>query len=61
MDITKEEFDEKFRETLDDLLLTMAEHPEVEPSKFFGMACVLENLSFFGPVLYDALQNSKKI
>jgi hypothetical protein len=60
MEITKEEFNEKFRETLDTLLENMAEHPEIDPNKFFSMACMLENLAFFGPVIYGALQHSKK-
>ncbi|MDQ4140653.1 MAG: hypothetical protein M3142_09005 [Bacteroidota bacterium] len=59
MDITKEDFNNKFQDTLDDILVAMAEHPDIDPKKFYSMACILENLTFFGPVLYDAIQNSK--
>ncbi|MBX0334264.1 hypothetical protein K3G39_13555 [Pontibacter sp. HSC-14F20] len=54
--MTEEEFDATFTYTLDMLLATMAEEPEIDPEKFFGMACVLENLRFFSPVLYGALK-----
>jgi hypothetical protein len=60
MDMTKEEFDQRFKEALDALLVYMAEHPEVEPKKFFHMTCILENLSYFGPVIYGAIQQKKK-
>jgi hypothetical protein len=60
MEITKEAFDDKFRETVDALLLAMAEQEEIAPEKFFSMACILENLAFFSPVIYGALQSSKK-
>ena len=60
MEITKEEFNEQFRETVDTLILTMAEHEEINPEKFYSMACMLENLAFFSPVIYGALINRKK-
>lgn len=60
MEITPQEFDDKFRETVDTLLFAMAEHAEIDPEKFYSMACILENLAFFSPVLYGAIQNSKK-
>ncbi|MDB5263399.1 MAG: hypothetical protein JWQ14_2682 [Adhaeribacter sp.] len=56
MDITKEDFDDKFRQTLDTIIVAMAEHPGVNPEKFYSMTCVLENLAFFSPVIYGALQ-----
>jgi len=61
MEITKEEFDDKIRETADGLLLTMAEHEDINPEKFYSMTCILENLAFFSPVIYGALKNKKKI
>jgi hypothetical protein len=61
MDITQEEFNDKFQQGLDALLTAMAEHEEIAPEKFFSMTCVLENLAFFSPVLYGILQSSKKI
>lgn len=60
MEITKEEFQNKFQEGLDTILAAMAEHEQIAPEKFFSMACVLENLAFFSPVIYGLLQNSKK-
>ena len=54
--MTEEEFDATFTYTLDVLLATMAEEPEIDPEKFYSMACVLENLRFFSPVLYGAIR-----
>ncbi|WP_026464263.1 hypothetical protein [Adhaeribacter aquaticus] len=59
MDITQEEFGEKFQETVDTLILAMAEHEEVNMEKFYSMACVLENLAFFSPVIYGAITKAK--
>ncbi|GAA4424582.1 hypothetical protein GCM10023188_04570 [Pontibacter saemangeumensis] len=58
--MTKEEFDEKFTGTLDAVLEAMAENPEIDPAKFYSMACVLENLRFFSPVLYGAIRVKKE-
>lgn len=60
MDISKEAFNDQFREGMDALIEQMAEHPDVELKKFYGMACFLENLAFFSPVLYDLIEKSKK-
>jgi hypothetical protein len=60
MEISKEEFDSKFRETLDTLIEGMAENSEINLEKFYTMTCVLENLSFFSPVIFDFIQKSKK-
>ncbi|MCC9137015.1 hypothetical protein ACFSKU_05615 [Pontibacter silvestris] len=62
MEMTEKEFDKRFIETLDSLLVAMAENSEIDPNKFYGMACVLENLRYFSPVIYGAIQNqnSKK-
>ena len=60
MEITKEEFNDQFRETVDTLLLAMAEHAEIDLEKFYSMACMLENLAFFSPVIYGAILKSKK-
>ncbi|SIT83498.1 hypothetical protein [Pontibacter indicus] len=54
--MTEEEFDATFTYTLDVLLATMAEEPEIDPEKFFSVACVLENLRYFSPVLYGAIR-----
>ncbi|MBF9254703.1 hypothetical protein I2I11_15465 [Pontibacter sp. 172403-2] len=58
--MTEEEFDDKFKDTLDTLLAAMAENSEIEPDKFYSMACILENLRFFSPVLYGAIRSTKK-
>lgn len=60
MEMTKEEFEDKFRETLDSLLEGMAENSEIDLKKFYSMACFLENLVFFSPVIYGMIKNSKK-
>lgn len=60
-EMTEEEFDNKYVETLDTVLLAMAESSEIDPEKFYSIACVLENLRFFSPVLYGALQTKKKL
>ena len=60
MKITKEAFNDTFQETLDDLLIAMAQQEEISPEKFFSMACILENLAFFSPVIYGLLQEAKK-
>ena len=54
--MTQEEFNNKFRDALDELLQVLAESPDVDLEKFYSMTCVLENLSFFTPVLYAAIK-----
>ncbi|MEJ8802007.1 hypothetical protein [Pontibacter sp. H249] len=54
--MTEEEFKDMFGETLDPVLEAMAENAEVNPDKFFSMACILENLRFFSPILYGAIK-----
>ncbi|HEV7350856.1 hypothetical protein [Telluribacter sp.] len=60
MEMTKEEFDERFVETLDALLVSMAESPEIDVNKFYNMTCILENLRFFSPVLFATIQNARQ-
>lgn len=60
MEMTKEEFDHTFRETLDMYIEGLAENPDVDVRKFYGMACFLENMAFFSPVLYGLLQKREK-
>ncbi len=59
MDISPAEFNEKFQDTVDNILVALAEHEEVNPEKFYSMACMLENLAFFSPVIYGVLQQKK--
>lgn len=60
MEITKEEFQDKFREGLDIILLALAEHEDVDPGKFYAMTCIVENLTFFSPVLFGLLRPPEK-
>lgn len=60
MEISQEEFANKFRKTTDELLVAMAEHASVDLEKFYSMACLLENLAFFSPVIYGAIKSAKK-
>jgi hypothetical protein len=60
MELTKEEFNDQFRETVDTILVAMAEHAEIDLEKFYSMACILENLAFFSPVIYGAINKSGK-
>ena len=60
MKMTEEEFNATYAGALDALLEVMAETAEIDPEKFYSMACILENLRFFSPVLYAALQNKEK-
>ena len=56
MEISKEEFEEKFRQGNEILLERMANHSQINVETFFSMACFFENLTFFAPVLFDLLQ-----
>jgi hypothetical protein len=58
MEMTKTEFDTNFRAMLDHLLEDLAMSPKVDVKKFFGMVCFLENLSYFGPVIYGLIENA---
>ena len=60
IEMTEQEFNDKYKATLDTLLEAMAENEEIDPNKFYSMACILENLSFFGPVIFGAIKNTKK-
>jgi hypothetical protein len=59
MEMTQEEFDLKFKEVLDVLVEGMAENSEIDVKKFYGMTYFLENLSFFSPVIYGLIEDSK--
>lgn len=59
MEISKEEFEETFQEAINSLLEDMAENPAIELEKFYSMACFLENIALFSPVLYGALRQSR--
>jgi hypothetical protein len=60
MEMNQEDFDHQFRATLDAVLHAAAGEEEVGLQEFYHVACVLENLSFFGPFLYDLLQKPKQ-
>ncbi|MGV3586486.1 MAG: hypothetical protein ACO1OF_05765 [Adhaeribacter sp.] len=57
--MTKEEFDDSYAQALNNIVIAMAENPEVDPKKFYSMTCILENLRFFSPVIYGAILNSE--
>ncbi|QHT72215.1 hypothetical protein GXP67_30090 [Rhodocytophaga rosea] len=59
MDLSKEEFDFRFKETLELIITQMAENPDVQVDKFYHMTYFLENLAFFSPVIFDLLQKTK--
>ncbi|GGK78598.1 hypothetical protein ACD591_08985 [Rufibacter glacialis] len=58
--MTEEEFDAHFAQTLDAVLVSLAESPDVDLEKFYTMTCFMENLRFFSPVLYSALKEQHK-
>jgi len=57
MKMTKEEFDNSYAQALTNIIVAMAENPEIDPKNFYSMTCILENLRFFSPVIYGAIQN----
>ena len=58
--MTQEEFDTRYAAALDDIIAAMAEHADIDPEKFYSMTCILENLRFFSPVLFGALQQREE-
>ncbi|WP_190277518.1 hypothetical protein [Adhaeribacter rhizoryzae] len=42
--MTKEEFDNSYAQALTNIVVAMAENPEIDPKKFYNMTCILENL-----------------
>ncbi len=60
MEINKEEFDSRFKETLDHLLEEMAQNSEISVNKFYSMTCILENLAFFSPVIFGLLKKPEE-
>ncbi len=60
MEINEEDFDSQFRETLETVIQQMADHPGIGLKEFYSMTCFLENLSFFGPVIYGLLRKPEE-
>jgi hypothetical protein len=60
MEISKEDFENRFQETLDNLIENMAGNADIGVREFYHTTCLLENLSFFGPVIYGLLQKPKR-
>lgn len=52
--MNSEEFETNFTQILDTILKALANSSEVEPEKFYSLACRIENLHQSSPVLYDA-------
>lgn len=59
MPLNEEEFNEQFTEALDAVIAVMAESPEIEPTRFFNVVCMLENLQFFSPVIFSAIKKEQ--
>lgn len=59
MKMTQEEFNNRFKATIDALLDGMAENQEIDVKKFYNMVYFLENLTFFGPVFYGMMKEGK--
>lgn len=57
MKLTPEEFDATFNDTLNAMLEQMAGDPDIRVEKFYSLACFLENLSLFSPVLYSLFKD----
>lgn len=57
--MTQEEFDVQFNGVLDALLKNMAEHPEIDVKKFYSFSYFIENMAYFGPVIYGMIENAK--
>ncbi|WP_165838157.1 hypothetical protein [Pontibacter arcticus] len=53
--MTEEEFAHRYVHALDTVLEALAENEEIAPEKFYSVACLIENLRFFSPVLYATL------
>ena len=60
MELSKEDFERKFGDTLDTLIETMADNADIGVREFYHATILLENLSFFGPVIYGLLQKPKR-
>ncbi|WP_232058388.1 hypothetical protein [Nibribacter ruber] len=58
--MTQDEFDVNYADALENILVGLAQHSDIDPQKFFHLACVIENLRFFSPVLYGAIQQAKE-
>ena len=56
MEISKTEFTQRWLEEADKSIEWLAYHPDVKPDKFYTMTCMLENMAFFAPVIYDMLK-----
>ncbi|GAA4295443.1 hypothetical protein [Nibribacter koreensis] len=54
--MTQAEFDADYADALENILVAMAQNAEIDPQKFYSMACVIENLRFFSPVLFAAIK-----
>ncbi len=60
MDMSKKEFQEEFKKGTDQLLEYYAYQPSVDPDKYYTMICLLENLTFFSPVIFDLMKPVSK-
>ncbi|MGV3539710.1 MAG: hypothetical protein ACO1OQ_07865 [Rufibacter sp.] len=58
--MTEEEFNTSYQESLDQVLAAMADCAEIDPQKFYSMACLIENLSIFSPFFYGMLKKQNE-
>jgi hypothetical protein len=58
--MTAEEFNANYTQALDAVLVAMAENEEIDPERFYSIACLVENMRFFSPVLYSAIKKPEK-
>lgn len=61
MEMTQEDFDERFQQMLDAVVERMADNAEIDLEKFYTMTCILENLSVFSPVFYSMIKKQDKL
>jgi hypothetical protein len=59
MEISKEQFDLRFKEVLDSMAEEMAGNPEIDVKRFYGLVCFMENLSYFSPFIYGLIDTAK--
>lgn len=55
--MNKNQFNKELRQVTEKIIAEMAENTNVSLRNFYSMTCFLENLTFFGPVLYSIMDN----
>lgn len=52
----REQFDRQFCQAIDNLVAEMADNSNISLNRFYAMACFMENLTFFSPVLHAMVE-----